>query len=499
MKEATDEKKKYELPPIDLLDMLPKSNKELDSDLRAKATKMENILKVFNADSSVVQVTQGPTVMRYEIQPATGVRISKIRTLADDIALNFGAISVRIEAPLPGKSTIGIEVVNKEPETVPLREILDSAEFKSKKSKVVFALGKDTSNNAVTADLMDMPHLLIGGCSGSGKTMFLNTLILSFLYRATPDEVKFMIIDPKSIEFRKYNGIPHLLVPVITDISKGVGALKWAVTEINERYNRFFSTNTHNVNSYNDLVRKNGENDKVLPQIVIVIDELSELMTEAYSQMLDSIVRIAQKGRAAGIHLVAATQRLSTDVITSIMKANIASRIAFKLFSGIDSLTIIDDKGAEKLIGWGDMLFSPIGRINPVRIKGCFVSDGEVNSVIEYIKSQVNGGEPDIKKTEIPSEIDSFEIPTFRKQDKGEKFLLGAIELAVACRKISRSQIQRVFRIGFNRAETIMNTMEGMGIVGPKNDSGSHEVIMTIEEFDIFYHLYKKGDITITI
>lgn len=479
--------KKYKMPPINLLDRPVQANRESAGTLEAKALKLEDTLKSFNVDASVVQVTQGPTVTRYEIQPAVGVKVSKIVNLADDIALNLRAKSIRIEAPIPGKAAIGVEIENEKSTPVALREIVDSNNFRNAKSKISFAVGKDISGDAIVANLKDMPHMLIAGSTGSGKSVCINSILVSLLYKATPDEVKLILIDPKVVELSNYNGIPHLLIPVVTDPTKAAAALNWAVAEMEERYNKFHIEGAKDLASYNDLVTMNGEPDKVLPQIVIVIDELADLMMAASSQVQDSICRIAQKARAAGMHLIVATQRPSVDVITGVIKANIPSRIAFAVSSHVDSQTILDEKGAEKLVGKGDMLFRPMGQGEPTRIQGCFVSDREVNSVIDYVKSQVEGQAPDTKQAEILARIERSDANGSSSKEQsngGDELLMDAIELVIDSGKASVSMLQRRFRIGYNRAARIVDIMEEMGVVGPQDGSSPRQVIMTREEFE---------------
>ncbi len=488
--------KKYKMPPINLLDRPAQANRESAGSLEAKALKLEDTLRSFNVDASVVQVTQGPTVTRYEIQPAVGVKVSKIVNLADDIALNLRAKSIRIEAPIPGKAAIGVEIENEKSTPVALREIIDSANFRDAKSKISFAVGKDIGGDAIVANLKDMPHMLIAGSTGSGKSVCINSILVSLLYKATPDEVKLILIDPKVVELSNYNGIPHLLIPVVTDPTKAAAALNWAVAEMEERYNKFHIEGAKDLASYNDLVKMNDEPEKVLPQIVIVIDELADLMMAASSQVQDSICRIAQKARAAGMHLIVATQRPSVDVITGVIKANIPSRIAFAVSSHVDSQTILDEKGADKLVGKGDMLFKPMGR-EPVRIQGCFVSDREVNSVIEYVKSQVSGTEADAKQSEILARIERSDASSGSSKDQsngGDELLMDAIELVIDSGKASVSMLQRRFRIGYNRAARIVDIMEEMGVVGPQDGSSPRQVIMTRDEFEHLKEAQESGE-----
>ena len=401
--------------------------------------------------------------------------------------MRLAATDIRIEAPIPGKAAIGVEIENEKSTPVALREIIDSENFRKAKSKISFAVGKDISGEAIVANLKDMPHMLIAGSTGSGKSVCINSILISLLYKATPDEVKLILIDPKVVELSNYNGIPHLLIPVVTDPTKAAAALNWAVAEMEERYNKFHIEGAKDLASYNDLVKLNDEPDKVMPQIVVVIDELADLMMAASSQVQDSICRIAQKARAAGIHLIVATQRPSVDVITGVIKANIPSRIAFAVSSHVDSQTILDEKGAEKLVGKGDMLFKPMGQGEPTRIQGCFVSDREVNAVIDYVKSQVEGFS-DPKQAEILARIERSDTNgsgnAKDQSSMGDELLMDSIELVIDSGKASVSMLQRRFRIGYNRAARIVDMMEEMGVVGPQDGSSPRQVIMTREEFE---------------
>jgi S-DNA-T family DNA segregation ATPase FtsK/SpoIIIE len=478
--------KKYKMPPINLLDKPVAGSKESVQSLQARAEKLEETLKSFGVDASVIQVTQGPSVTRYEVQPAFGVKVARIVSLANDIALNLRAKSIRIEAPIPGKAAIGIEIENEKSSPVYIREIIDSQNFRDAKSKISIALGKDIGGNAVVADLKSMPHLLIAGSTGSGKSVCINSILTSLLYKANPDEVKLILIDPKVVELSNYNGIPHLYVPVVTDPTKAAAALNWAVAEMEERYNKFSIEGAKDLASYNDLVTMNDEPEKVLPQVVIVIDELADLMMAAPKQVQDSIMRIAQKARAAGMHLIVATQRPSVDVITGVIKANIPSRIAFAVSSHVDSMTILDEKGAEKLIGKGDMLFSPIGQSEPTRVQGCFVSDREVNAVIDYVKKQAIETNNE-KQIEILERMERSTVDPKggKEQDSDtDELLMDSIECVIDSGKASVSLLQRRFRIGYNRAARIVDIMEDMGVVGPQDGSSPRKVLMTREEFE---------------
>lgn len=470
--------KQYKKPPISLLEKPTVTHKTNNLALTAKAQKLEETLKNFHVDARVVQITQGPTVTRYEVQPAVGVKVSSIVRLADDIALNLEAKSIRIEAPIPGKAAVGIEVENESITMVRVREIIDSKEFKESKSKITFAVGKDISGNAIVADLKTMPHLLIAGSTGSGKSVCINTIITSLLYKASPDEVKLILIDPKVVELGNYNGVPHLMIPVVTDPSKAAAALNWAVAEMTDRYKKFAERGVRDLQSYNDSVKAELEEEKLLPQVVIIIDELADLMMAAPSQIEESICRLAQMARAAGMHLIVATQRPSVDVITGVIKANIGSRIAFAVSSQIDSRTILDTQGAEKLVGKGDMLLSIMGK-DRIRVQGAFISDSEVNKVIDYVKSQVE--EVDYNQ-DVLTRIERIDSPD--SDDEGDELLSDAIDLVVRSGQASVSMLQRRFRIGYNRAARIMDMMEARGIVGMQDGSRPRQVLMTQEELD---------------
>lgn len=475
----TQTPEKYKKPPISLLEKVTGGGRTPTGLLQEKAFKLEETLKNFHVDARVIQVTQGPTVTRYEIQPAVGVKVSSIVRLADDIALNLEAKSIRIEAPIPGKAAVGIEVENESVTMVRLREIIDSDAFKHSKSKITFAVGKDISGNAIVADLKSMPHLLIAGSTGSGKSVCINSIITSFIYKANPDEVKLILIDPKVVELGNYNGIPHLMIPVVTDPSKAAAALNWAVAEMTDRYKKFAEEGVRDLESFNEAVSANDEKDRIMPQVVIIIDELADLMMAAPSQIEESICRLAQMARAAGMHLIVATQRPSVDVITGVIKANIPSRIAFAVSSQVDSRTILDMQGAEKLVGKGDMLFNPMGMGKPIRVQGTFVSDAEVHKVIEFVKGQV-------EKTEYNEEILS-KIEKSNVQDNTEdtdELLPEAIDLVVSSGQASVSMLQRRFRIGYNRAARIVDMMEVRGIIGPQDGSRPRQVLMTPEELE---------------
>ena len=473
-------KRNYKKPSIELLNKpKPQNRGNLNINLKMKAAKLEETLRNFHVDARVIQVTQGPAVTRYEIQPNVGVKVNSIVRLADDIALNLEAKSIRIEAPIPGKAAVGIEVENDKINMVTIREIIDSKEFKDAKSKITFAVGKDIAGKAIVADLKSMPHLLIAGSTGSGKSVCINSIITSILYKAEPDEVKLVLIDPKVVELGNYNGIPHLLIPVVTEPPKAAAALNWAVAEMTDRYKKFAENQVRDLESYNETMRLAGETDQVMPQIVIIIDELADLMMAAPSQVEESICRLAQMARAAGMHLIVATQRPSVDIITGVIKANIPSRIAFAVSSQFDSRTILDMSGAEKLVGKGDMLFNPLGMGKPVRVQGTFISDSEVHAVIEYVKSQVEDVE---YSGEVIETIEKGNLPQPGKEDDGDELLQDAIECVVSAGQASVSMLQRRFRIGYNRAARIVDMMEARGIVGPQDGSRPRQVLLTEEE-----------------
>ena len=481
----TVEDEHYEFPPIQLLaegdKKAVKGGKKAVADT---ATRLQKTLYSFGVSAKVENVSVGPAITRYELKPAEGVRVSKIANLADDIALSLAAETIRIEAPIPGKQAVGIEVPNKENEIVPLRDIIDSDSFKNHKSKLAFALGKDVAGEEVVADIAKMPHVLIAGATGSGKSVCINTLIASIIYKAKPSEVKLVMVDPKVVELSVYNGIPHLLIPVVTDPKKAAGALAWAVQEMVNRYSLFASKNVRDIKGYNASLEEEGEGQK-LPQIVIIIDELSDLMMVSPKDVEDSICRLAQMARAAGMHLVIATQRPSVDVITGIIKANIPSRIAFSVSSQVDSRTILDMAGAEKLLGKGDMLFYPAGAPKPTRIQGAFISDKEVEKIVDFIK---NNGEATYND-EILQQIENSnstdkEIDSQDEDDNTDPLLMEAIDVVVETGQASTSFIQRRFKVGYARAGRIIDQMEERGIISGFQGSKPREVLMTKERWE---------------
>lgn len=468
----------YKLPDVDLLDEREKSTRtrKEEIDLRENARILEETLDSFNVNAKVTNVTKGSSVTRYEVQPQTGVKVSSIVRLSDDIALNLKAKSIRLEAPIPGKAAVGIEVENANREMVSIKEMLDSPEFKRGKSKLKFAVGKDIAGKPVIADLDKMPHLLIAGATGSGKSVCINSIITSLLYNASPDEVKLVLVDPKMVELGNYNGIPHLLIPVVTDSTKAAAALNWAVAEMTDRYKKFASENVRELKAYNIKMRRRGEAE--LPKIVIIIDELADLMMVASKQVEEAICRLAQLARAAGMHLIVATQRPSVDVITGLIKANITSRIAFMVSSQIDSRTIIDGAGAEKLVGNGDMLFKPQNLNKAIRLQGPYISDEEVKRVIEFIKGQVE--EDNRYSEEVIKKIKkggSTEI------DDRDEFFDDAVEAVISAGQASVSMLQRRFRIGYNRAARLVDSLEATGIVGPQDGPRPRRVLLSEEEW----------------
>ena len=471
----------YEYPPVELLSKPGK--KTLKGGAKAltdTATKLQKTLYSFGVSAKVENVSVGPAITRYELKPAEGVRVSKIANLADDIALNLAAETIRIEAPIPGKQAVGIEVPNKEKEVVHFREIIESKEFKSNKSKLTVGLGKDVAGNVELADIAKMPHVLIAGSTGSGKSVCINTIITSIVYNAKPSEVKFVMVDPKVVELSVYNGIPHLLIPVVTDPKKAAGALAWAVQEMDDRYNKFAEKGVRDLKGYNKAIEKENEFGK-LPQIVIIIDELADLMMVAKNDVEDAICRLAQKARAAGMHLVIATQRPSVDVITGLIKANVPSRIAFAVSSQVDSRTILDTVGAEKLLGKGDMLFFPSGAPKPSRVQGAFVSDDEVEKIVSFIKSNgtANYSEDILESIENNNRTDK-EIAE-NNDDDTDPFLMDAIQTVVETGQASTSFIQRKFKVGYARAGRIIDQMEERGVISGYQGSKPREVLMTLD------------------
>lgn len=490
--DGEQDKKEYIMPDLDCL-ALPKNSKgsNYESELKQNATKLVDTLKSFGVETRIVDISRGPSVTRYEIQPAAGVKISRITNLADDIALNLAASGVRIEAPIPNKAAVGIEVPNRSRATVTLRELIDRDAYRKavSKSKLNVALGKDIAGECMYADLAKMPHLLVAGTTGSGKSVCMNSMIVSILYNAKPDEVKLLMIDPKQVEFTVYNGIPHLLVPVVSDPRKASGALAWAVGEMLRRYKMFSENNVRDIEGFNSICESIGQ--ERMPQIVIFIDELSDLMMAAPHEVEDSICRLAQMARAAGMHLVIATQRPSVDVITGLIKANIPSRLTLKTSSQIDSRTIIDTVGAEKLLGNGDMLFYPVGIAKPVRIQGCFLSDKEVEKVVDFIKSQEQTSYDDevIQEIERQAALDkkknggTAESSSEAGDSDADEMLPKAIEVVVENQMASTTLLQRKLKLGYARAARIIDELEQRGIIGPYEGSKPRKVLITKQQW----------------
>ena len=482
----TVEDDSYEFPPVEILsEGVKKGIKGGKKAVADTATKLQKTLYSFGVSAKVENVSVGPAITRYELKPAEGVRVSKIANLADDIALNLAAETIRIEAPIPGKQAVGIEVPNTENEVVHLRDIIDTPEFRNHKSKLAFALGKDVAGKEIVTDIAKMPHVMIAGATGSGKSVCINTLISSIIYKAKPSEVKMVMIDPKVVELSVYNGIPHLLIPVVTDPKKAAGALAWAVQEMENRYATFAAKGVRDLKGYNEAVEKKDGIGK-LPHIVIIIDELADLMMVAKNDVEDAICRLAQKARAAGMHLVIATQRPSVDVITGLIKANIPSRIAFAVSSQVDSRTILDMVGAEKLLGKGDMLFYPAGAPKPTRIQGAFVSDGEVEKIVDFLKAngEVKYNEDIIESIENANKSEKDLEAEQAEDDDADPLLMDAIDVVVETRQASTSFIQRRFKVGYARAGRIIDQMEERGIISGYQGSKPREVLVTKERLE---------------
>ena len=482
----------YCTPPVTMLAVSPQGNPALETEeLQTNGRILVDTLKSFGVQTKILDICRGPAVTRYEIQPAAGVKISKITNLSDDLALNLAATGVRIEAPIPGKAAVGIEVPNKRRSTVRMRELVESNSFQSSKSKLSVALGRDIAGQPVIADLAKMPHLLIAGTTGSGKSVCINSLIISMLYKASPDEVRFLMIDPKAVELTEYNGMPHMLVPVVTDPRKASGALGWAVSEMMKRYKIFSEFNVRNLKGYNSLAAsqnyqdENGQPMPAMPQIVIIIDELADLMMAAPKEVEDSICRLAQLARAAGMHLVVATQRPSVDVVTGLIKANIPSRIALTVSNAVDSRTILDSGGAEKLLGNGDMLFAPVGANKPLRVQGCYVTDDEISSVVEFVKKTktIEYDEKVIEEIERNAASESKNEDSGDSENGGDPMIDEAIKCVVEAGQASTSLLQRRLRLGYARAGRLIDEMEQLGVVGPHEGSKPRQVLMTYAQW----------------
>lgn len=493
--EPSEVLKEYEFPPTELLDRATGNEEGMSDDkLLETALKLQKTLKAFGVNVEITDISSGPTVTRYELKPEQGVKVSKITALTDDIKLNLAAADIRIEAPIPGKAALGIEVPNEKNLVVYFRELIESQKFTDYSSKLAFAVGKDIAGQIMLSDIAKMPHLLIAGATGSGKSVCINTLIMSVLYKARPDEVKFIMIDPKVVELSVYNGIPHLLLPVVTDPKKAAAALNWAVVEMNRRYKLFAEMGVREIKGFNKKVAKSPE---WMPQIVIIVDELADLMMVSSKEVEEAICRLAQLARAAGIHLVIATQRPSVNVITGLIKANIPSRIAFAVSSQVDSRTILDGAGAEKLLGKGDMLFFPTGYPKPVRIQGAFVSDGEVSKVVEYIKTNNGTAHASADITEEVNAnliVDSIKEGSDDSEELYDEYFYEAGKLIIEKDKASIGMLQRVYRIGFNRAARIMDQLYEVGVVGEEEGTKPRKVLMTKEDFINFME-NKKGEV----
>lgn len=493
-KDRSRENRKYSFPPFSLMEKGPKINSpETDKELKETAYRLQETLRTFGVNVTITEISQGPSITRYELQPEQGVKVSKIVNLADDIKLSLAAMDIRIEAPIPGKPAIGIEVPNKHPSIVELRDILETQEFRGAKSRLAFAVGKDLGGKTVVTDIAKMPHLLIAGATGSGKSVCINTIIMSILYKASPEEVQLIMIDPKVVELSVYNGIPHLMIPVVTDVRKASAALNWAVAEMERRYKLFAAAGTRDLNGYNAMVRAKGEdagdNEKVLSRLVVIVDELADLMMVAKNEVESSICRLAQLARAAGIHLIIATQRPSVDVITGLIKANMPSRIAFAVTSQVDSRTILDMAGAEKLIGKGDMLFYPQNYQKPARIQGAFVSDEDVQKVVEYIKD--NNQVDNAGMSSIENEIEGLaasdgnaQSADFGSDSRYDEYFAEAGRFIIDKNKASIGMLQRVFKIGFNRAARIMDQLAEAGVVSEENGTRARQVLMDMPAFE---------------
>lgn len=498
--EAVQPPREYRFPPLDLLKKNEKQAGESKKQLQETASKLQQTLKNFGVNVTITNISCGPTVTRYELQPEMGVKVSKIVNLSDDIKLNLAAADIRIEAPIPGKAAIGIEVPNKENVMVSFRELVEAEEFQSHPSKISFCVGKDIGGKVTVADIAKMPHLLIAGSTGSGKSVCINTIIMSILYKADPKDVKLIMVDPKVVELSVYNGIPHLMIPVVTDPKKAAGALRWAVAEMDDRYQKFAQTNVRDLKGYNAKIESlpdvEGEaKPEKLPQIVIIVDELADLMMVAAGEVEESICRLAQLARAAGIHLIIATQRPSVNVITGLIKANMPSRIAFAVTSGVDSRTILDMVGAEKLLGKGDMLFYPQGIPKPVRVQGAFVSDREVSDVVKFIKEE-NGSVAYSSAVEehMNNAVSGGETISIDSNsgagDGRDQYFAEAARLLIEKEKGSIGMLQRYFKIGFNRAARIMDQLEEAGIVGPEEGTKPRRVLMSPEQFEQYEEEY---------
>ncbi len=501
-KAVTGASKAYKMPPLSLLNKMEnKGGGNSKNELLDTAKMLQDTLETFGVKAKVTDISQGPSVTRFELQPEVGVRVNKIVSLADDLKLSLAATDIRIEAPIPGKSAVGIEVPNKESTGVGLRELLEDKAFKDFESRICFAVGKDIAGKTIVADIAKMPHMLIAGATGSGKSVCINTIIMSILYKAHPDDVKLIMVDPKVVELSVYNGIPHLMIPVVTDPKKAAAALHWGVAEMTERYKKFADLNVRDLKGYNKKIGEliasghtiddEGNEIHKLPQIVIIVDELADLMMVAAKEVEESICRLAQLARACGIHLIIATQRPSVDVITGLIKANMPSRVAFAVSSGVDSRTILDMNGAEKLLGKGDMLFFPQGYPKPARVQGAFVSDAEVGKVVEFLKDQDYVG---IGTADIENKISSMSVSQSGQgqgsEDETDDLFADAGRFIIEQDKASIGSLQRKFKIGFNRAARIMDQLSEAGVVGEENGTKAREIMMSPEQFEQYVEEY---------
>ena len=475
----------YQIPSLSLLKRSNNTGRspEIQQELERNKRMLEETLKDFNVGVSMKDVQRGPSVTRYEVQPNAGVKVSKITGLSDDIALNLSAQSIRIEAPVPGKSVVGIEVPNRKKDVVKLRDILESDAFQNAKSQLAFAVGKDIAGNAIIGDIAKMPHLIIAGATGSGKSVCTNSIIMSILFHATPEQVRLILIDPKIVEFRVYEDIPHLLIPVVTDPKKAAGALNWAVQEMEHRYQTFADNGVRDLADYNKKIQSQPDG-QTLPQIVIAIDELADLMMTASKEVEDAICRLAQKARAAGMHLIIATQRPTTDIITGLIKANIPSRIALSVMSQVDSRTILDTGGAEKLLGHGDMLYLPNGMPKPIRVQGCFVSTEEIEKTVAFVKQQAQAAYDDSALVGVEQNIPVLKGETASPDGNADPRLEEAIQAVVELGQASTSSLQRYLNVGYARAARMIDELEKMGIVGGYNGAKPRKVLMTKQQYE---------------
>ena len=482
---SEQEEPAYQIPSLSLLKRSNNTGKspEIQQELERNKRMLEETLKDFNVGVSMKDVQRGPSVTRYEVQPNAGVKVSKITGLSDDIALNLSAQSIRIEAPVPGKSVVGIEVPNRKKDVVKLRDILESDAFQTAKSQLAFAVGKDIAGNAIIGDIAKMPHLIIAGATGSGKSVCTNSIIMSILFHATPEQVRLILIDPKIVEFRVYEDIPHLLIPVVTDPKKAAGALNWAVQEMEHRYQTFADNGVRDLADYNKKIQSQPDG-QTLPQIVIATDELADLMMTASKVVEDAICRLAQKARAAGMHLIIATQRPTTDIITGLIKANIPSRIALSVMSQVDSRTILDTGGAEKLLGHGDMLYLPNGMPKPIRVQGCFVSTEEIEKTVAFVKQQAQAAYDDSALVGVEQNIPVLKGETASPDGNADPRLEEAIQAVVELGQASTSSLQRYLNVGYARAARMIDELEKMGIVGGYNGAKPRKVLMTKQQYE---------------